>query len=740
MVTQSDSQDQGNQIRQAIDQNQGQAIGQISGGLVVGQLTVYLSQTPTDTTPSPLISGDFAPNPYQGLQAFREVDGDRFFGRSNDIQALVDRFQSLQVDRETVRVLPIYGPSGSGKSSLARAGLIPALSQQYLPGRSFARVLVLTPGDRPLEALATVLARIATNDATPVAKTREFVTELRLQNSQNQFDGLRRLADVFPDIDRQPMIILVDQFEEIYTLCKQEVERSIFVENLLCAAGDLSQHISVILTLRSDFLGATHRHPQLNRLFSSQGFLVPIMQRDQLAIAITEPAKRAGHEIDKATVQLLLEQAADKEGALPLLQFALTEIWEGLRRGIAPADTLEQIGGVGGALANKAKSLYEALSPAKKKIARLLFLSLIQLHEDHKSTRRRVAIAELVTCDGDETTIRETIDCFAKPGVWILVTSCNEQQIEMVEIAHEALIRNWQELQEWLKLEWEALRKKHKIEEATHDWLDHNRSKDYLLQGRSLRDAKEFQDYSKHAEDTTVVLRDAAIEFIRLSQQAENRDLVKRAATVFGLATLLVAPALAHFFLLSAANWLLYQDGCQPNLMTNFFLKYQIDFGGTRELSHLRLCGENLTLVNFSGSKLDRLQDINFSRTDLSSSNFSRSYVEKSNFNSAYLFNADLQETLVLQSTFSQAQFLEANLSGAIFIGGDFRATSFRNSVLKQTIFIDADLSTSNLTPDQIRGIKVCRSKLPRSLDGNVHCNDKKVRNYLGVGSQPSQK
>lgn len=140
--------------------------------------------------------GEIGPNPYKGLLAFQETDGDRFFGRSKQIEQLWDKFRSLHEGDSTIRLLPIYGPSGSGKSSLARAGLIPELARQPLPGYAQARVAVLVPGTHPLEALASVLARVATNDPTPVAKTREFLGELKQANEGGEYSASQqRSAD-----------------------------------------------------------------------------------------------------------------------------------------------------------------------------------------------------------------------------------------------------------------------------------------------------------------------------------------------------------------------------------------------------------------------------------------------------------------------------------------------------------------------------------------------------------------
>jgi len=720
------SEEASNQIRQSIDDNQGQAIGQMIGGLAVGQLVVYLSQIPTESKTTLPINSSSIPdsllsNPYQGLQAFRETDGDRFFGRERDIAALVERFQQLQVDRTTIRLLPIYGPSGSGKSSLARAGLIPALGRMTGPQQPRSRVVVLTPGHSPLTALATVLARIATQDPTPLAKTREFLTELRLVNEHQEFDGLCRLADIFPDIEYSPLIILVDQFEEVYTLCKDQSESHIFVENLLGASQDSAQHVSVILTMRSDFLGATHQHPQLNQLFSSQGFLVPMMQRDQLAIAITKPAKQAGYELDKATVQLLLEQTAGQEGTLPLLQFALTEIWEGLRQHTSPADTLERIGGVGGALANKARSLYESLSLPKQKIARSIFLSLIQLHDDRRSTRRRVAITELVTQEADLSAIHETIDCFARPGVWILVTSSNNQQLEMVEIAHEALIGHWKELQEWLKLEWNNLCQKHKIEEAAKEWEDHQKSSEYLLQGRKLRDAHNFCQSIKKNLDYQIQLSSLGEEFVKISLKESCSKKIKTVFRQYFLPTVITLFAF-HILILCLASQVLYSKECKGNFLARMLLEYQVSFGFEgKKLKGLKLCELKLSSINLSASRsVEIIEDVNFSGADVSNADFIGTSFRNVTFDQgSNVSYAKFQGALFVKSSFNGVDFSRySDLSGARFRGGEFKNVTFpkNKKYLSGTKFKDVDLSQTNLTAEHLSVVKLCKVILPQSV------------------------
>ena len=676
------SPDPTNQIRQTIDQNQGQMIAQMMGGLAVGQLTVYLSQTPTEKAAT--ASVELGQNPYQGLKAFRETDGDRFFGRDTQIQKLWRLFQQLHNDRNTTRVLPIYGPSGSGKSSLARAGLIPALGKNPLPGRDRGRVVVLTPGNHPLEALAAVLARIATNDATPVAKTREFKDELLQSDSQQAFDGLRRIADVFPDINSSPLIVLVDQFEEVYTLCDDESERYAFVENLLCAASDTSQRVSVILTLRSDFLGATQQYPRLNQLFSSQGFLAPIMQPEELAIAITEPAKQAGYELSKAIVQLLVKETRGQDGALPLLQFALTQIWEGLRNGVEPADTLEQIGGVGGALANEAKRLYHSLTPEQQGIARAIFLALIQLNEDNKSTRRRAPISELITSEQDAPLVQAVIDRFARPGVWILVTFSNEQQVEMVEVAHEALIQNWKELREWLKEHWEALRKKRKLEQAAVEWQDHQKNKDYLLQERMLRNAKEF--VKEHKDNPETRLSSLAINFIKESRKVQKINLLK-IATLFIVFPVIGTFIVIHFWFINIAQSVLSREECEKDFAFKALLNYMLLTGYKDELEEKNFCKEDLQEVNLAQATLWRA---NFQESNLAKANFQRAFLVEANFQGADLYRTDFSESFLKEASFENSYLFETNLENAI-----------------------------GLDAAQLRKARICNAKLPTGIGIN---------------------
>lgn len=461
------------------------------------------------------------PTPYKGLAAFEEGDGNRYFGRSHEVQVLWEKFRQLQKDSATIRLLPIYGPSGSGKSSLAKAGLLALLGQ---PTSSFqphqhlqpqARIVTLVPGTDPSQALAKTLAQIVEDDSTPVRKSREFATELAIVNTAGAYDGLQRIVAMLPDA--RPLTLLIDQFEEIYSLCSDGGERDIFLGNLLFAAGHQSRLVSVIITFRSDFLGATHQHPAFNHLFSAQGFLVPAMGREGLREAIAQPALNAGYTLDEATINLLIEQTEGRDGALPLLQFALTRIWEGLSAQQKPIQTLKEVGGVGGALAAKAQHIFEGLNNAEQDIARRLFLGLVQLGEGTRDTRRRVALNRLISAQDDPVQVNQVINLFSAPGVRLVTRSMVDQQ-ETVEVTHEALFEHWQQLNLWLDKGRDDLRFQRRLDESAQDWAQGKCANGLLWRKPNL---DLLRSYHQRAKSEMTPLQ---IDFFTAAQKLENRQ------------------------------------------------------------------------------------------------------------------------------------------------------------------------------------------------------------------------
>ena len=477
-------------------------------------------------------------NPYRGLGAFQEQDAHLFFGREDQIDRLYDSLCDFYQghDEKRIRLLPILGPSGCGKSSLARAGLVARLAKQPLSDGKSAQVLVLTPDVHPLESLANMLARAVTNDPTPASKSEEFLELLRTPQSDNRYDGLRRIASMFPDRARSRLVLLIDQFEEVYTLCADEAERTAFIENLLGSSRDKSGDVSVILTLRSDFLGETQEHPTFNEVVCSQNVIVPTMSDDDLRRAITEPARQTGYRFDRAMVDLLMRDTRDREGALPLLQFALTRIWEGLERGVDAHATLEQIGGVGGALAGEAQRIYLSLEPEDQRIVRRAFQSMVQLGEGTQDTRRRITLDEVIAV-GDETQrVHDVLSRFAERNCR-LVTLLSGDSVDLAEVTHESLFEHWEVLREWVDQNREAIRLRQRLEEATRHWEGLGRPSGLLWRSPDLDLLAQFCD--EFSADLTA----RQLEFYRESMRQQNRGKQLNRLAVGLFCTMVVAIA-----------------------------------------------------------------------------------------------------------------------------------------------------------------------------------------------------
>lgn len=549
-----------NQIHQRSDGGRNQIIGQVYDGLIVyGNLTINAPGTPKEAESEP--SQTLFPNPYKGLLAFHESDKNYYFGRSDEVRILWDQFDELHKIEGAVRLLPIYGPSGSGKSSLARAGLLPALGKQPIAGRDSARVAVMMPGNQPLHNLAVVLARIAANDPSPVRKTREFTDELVIANKQGEFDGLQRIASVLPDISTVPLIVLIDQFEEVYSQCKDTNEQNQFIANLLYAASDRSRYVSIIITFRSDFLGETHRHLNLNRLFSQEGFLVPTMDEEALREAITQPAKNAGYPFSAATVDLLIQETVGREGTLPLLQVALSRIWENLPDK-EPAQTLREIDGVGGALVEEAERIYRHLKSENQAIARRIFLGLVQLGEGTRDTRRRVDISTLVAVQENPKTVQSVIQQFASQTARLITLSKDENNdVVIVEVTHEALLDHWSRLKNWLDSSRNDLRFQRRLEEAAQYWNVQGQPEGSLWRSPDLDLLKGFAQRASQ-NIANLQLTALQLEFYQASQTqkekeiraAERRiELEKKYARLIGFSSLTIA---AFSITIAVGAWL----------------------------------------------------------------------------------------------------------------------------------------------------------------------------------------
>ena len=322
----------------------------------------------------PLTAAD---NPYKGLRAFGESDAADFFGREALIQQLLVR---LGEGGDLSRLLAVVGPSGSGKSSVVKAGLIPALRRGGLPGSENWYVVELRPGPHPFEEIEAALLRIAVN---PPAS---LLDQLR----QDKRGLLRAVRRCLPDDPAIELVMVIDQFEEMFTLVEDEATRAHLLDSLVTAALDERSRVHFVLTLRADFTDRPLQYVDLGELMRQRMEIVLPLTPDELERAIVGPADRIGLKVEPELVAAIVRDVEGQPGALPLLQYALTELFERREDRRLTKAAYHDIGGVPGALGRRAEQVYAGLDTAGQAAAQQLFLRLVTLGEGTEDTRRRV--------------------------------------------------------------------------------------------------------------------------------------------------------------------------------------------------------------------------------------------------------------------------------------------------------------------------------------------------------------
>src|SRR5215211_5151742 len=426
-------------------------------------------------------------NPYKGLRAFQEADAGDFFGRELLTQLLLARMQE-QVPLG--RFLAVVGPSGSGKSSVVRAGLVPAIRRGGLPGSENWFVVEMFPSAHPIEELAQALMRVA------VEPPNNLIEPLTLDDR-----GLLRVVDqVVPGADETEVVLVIDQFEEVFTLVADEALRTHFLTSLITAVTDPYSRIRVIVTLRADFYDRPLLYPGFSELMRQRTEVVVPLAPEELKQAIISPAARSGLRVDPELVEAIIGDVAEQPGALPLLQYALTEVFERRAGRTLTLTPYNASGGVLGALARRAEEIYTGLRPEQQEAARQLFLRLVTLGEGVEDTRRRVRLTELAfinhrehTAHGAKTTgsapaiaakaaLDEVIDIYSQ---YRLLTRDNDPatRVPTVEVAHEALIRTWERLRNWLDVSREDLGLQQRLARWATEWNIAGRDPNFLVTG-----------------------------------------------------------------------------------------------------------------------------------------------------------------------------------------------------------------------------------------------------------------
>lgn len=469
--------------------------------------------------------------PYPGLRSFGEQDAAYFFGRSADVSRLLDRLGAT-------RFLAVLGASGSGKSSLVRAGLVPALRRGALPESDTWAIRVLRPGTTPLETLAETLVDL--DDRVALDTT--------LRQLERDERGLHDLVEraVDSDLDADRVLLVIDQLEEVFTLCSDTAHRQAFVGALTTAATAAGGRTLVVATLRADFYPRLAEHPLLSDLASSHQFLVTPIDEVGLGAAIEGPARTAGLSVEPGLTETILRDVARRPGALPLLGQALLELWQRRSATTLTLDGYEATGGVEGAIAQRAEAVYAELTADQRAAARRVLLRLTQPGEGTADTRRRVALAELVTRPEDHERIERVVDTLT--AAHLLTAGRNAEDEPQVELSHEALIRGWPRLQAWIDEDRAGLEIHRRLTEAATEWERLDRDDGVLYRGTQLALAAEWAERDEAATNPLEREFLTAGLATQEAQRRAGRRRVRLTAAGLGIG-LLVTSALAVFAL-----------------------------------------------------------------------------------------------------------------------------------------------------------------------------------------------
>jgi WD40 repeat protein/DNA-binding SARP family transcriptional activator len=462
------------------------------------------------------------PNPYKGLRAFDEADADDFFGRSALVEELIGR---LARDDARGRLVLVVGGSGTGKSSVVRAGLLPRVRRGDVPGSAQWFVTAMLPGAAPFKELAAALRKVAVTEIDGVADA--------LAAEHGIDTVIRRLL---PPAGQ--LLLVVDQLEELFTSAPERDQRR-FLDRLVDAVTAHDSRLRVVCTLRADFYDRPLAVTGFGAMVSDATVTIPAMSAAELEAAIVEPAGRAGRTVDGALVAELVAAALDEPAGLPALQFTLFELAERTGGDLTLA-AYRDLGGLSGAIATRAEALYRALDDDERGAVRRLFGQLVVVHPDGEPTRRRATRMELTADDAD---LDDVIDRWADARL-LSLDRHRQSRMPTVEPAHEALLREWPRLRRWIDEDREALLVLGHLREAAARWAEVERDPGALYRGTRLQVAldtlgatalgpqeRAFLDDSRAAHEAEE--HEAAA---RVERQARTNRRLRRQLVVTGVA------------------------------------------------------------------------------------------------------------------------------------------------------------------------------------------------------------
>ncbi len=488
------------------------------GGNVQGNITIGNTGYSSEEVSSLLkqISSTFQPKPfdgrcpYKGLDVFGEDDAELFFGREKLVDELLSKVK-------TSRTMFITGPSGSGKSSLVRAGLIPALKQGQVKGSERWLYATMKPGRDPFEALGRAVSHLA--------GTTNAEDEIRAKGMKDASIFTRWCEILLKDRREKRFVLFIDQFEEVFTQVSKEEERVAFLNLLTHAADAENGRVILLFSMRSDFVPNCAVYPELNATLNRQFIQIGAMQPDELVSAIAQPALRVGLKIDPDLIAQIINDMKGEPGALPLMSFALKDLFDSLQeKGGIHALTLNDYLGRGGiqkSLERHADAAFANLNEHEKELTRVIFSGLIEVGRGTQDTKRTAIFDELVPANSKAKEVEVIIQKLADAR---LITTDESAGRDTVTISHEKLIDAWPWLKKLVNENRDVIALQNEIAEDAKEWEEHKNDTSYLYSGARLGTAQEKMKEQK------LVLSGLAQEFIEqgiTQQEAERKSKEK---------------------------------------------------------------------------------------------------------------------------------------------------------------------------------------------------------------------
>ncbi|BDA71794.1 hypothetical protein CAL7716_059600 [Calothrix sp. PCC 7716] len=687
------------------------------------------------------VAGDIPPNPYLGLSAFGEKDAEFFFGREKFIE---DLFQTTYKQP----MVAVIGASGSGKSSVVFAGLIPRLREE-----GTWLIESFRPKSQPFDELALVLVRQLEPDIDKVERAIK-VGRLAESLKKGEVKLYQIASQILENKPNKRLLLVVDQFEELYTQCQNQEEQQRFIDTLLAPVHQKS--ITLVFTLRADFYGYVLSYrPFSHALQQFTHKPLGLMSQEELLAAILAPSQKLNVKLQTHLAQRILDDVGQEPGNLPLLEFALTQIWEKQYNSELTHKAYDEIGGIKQALVKHAESIYNKLSDTQQKQAQHIFLQLVRLGEGTQDTRR-VATLEEIGRDN-----WELITYLAGYESRLLVTGRDDKSgQETVEVVHEALISEWGRLLGWVNQNREKLIQQRKIETAAGEWRDKKKSKDYLLGGKQLNEAKAFQK----EQAGLLTLSHEACELIQKSLKYRQNHQLRLIG--FGFIPIIFLTIFLGFIgyrqieISRLRNDIEKAKGQKDNYPKFKALEKLVELGEPlnninlerANLESANLTGANLTGANLTGANLRgatlasanlyvaNLYIADLYIADLESANLRGATLASANLRGANLYAANLYAANLTGANLTGADLESANLTGASLSGANLSGAH-----LESTDFKDAEFGCENFFKEKIgcTNLKNAKNLTPEQVKQAKNWEkaeyDPELRKKLGLPPAPAK-